>query len=633
MTRHPAATWSLGLLGCLPAAWAAPPTPDTVQTLEPVVITGTRTEHRVSDSPVDVQLITDTDIRRSGARDVAELLEREGGVYVSRQAGRGTRIEMQGLASEHVLILINGQRVIGRINGAIDLTRLRVAQIQRIEIVKGPSSALYGSDALGGVINIITREPETGGVASVRIDDRHQGDLFAFGGWRGEQLGTTITAGYSRLRTYDLDADSAGEDGVDGVSRYASGTLDWQATERASLGLYGAYSLDDTQRLDGGTGGSRYDTIKRIEEARLQLTPRLRLGGHTDLRVDLGYQRYFDQYLQIQQNGDDHTDEQTLDQIGQLGLQIDHLSGRHLITVGLEHQIETLEADRLEGDGERDRQALFLQDDLALFDGVLTLVPGLRYDRDSLFGDQWSPKLAARLDITQHWLLRLGYGHGYRAPDFKQLLLRFENTAVGYRVDGNPDLLPERSRGLNIGSTWLPSPSTSLALTAYHNRVDDLIELVLVEPGPPTIYSYRNVARARLTGADVQAQWRPWPSLQVRAGYGYLHSEDRDTGESLSGRPRHRANLALYLDRHRYALGLRGAWTGTRRFQVDVDSGGPPTAAGTAAAYTLLDARVEWRTWAPLHLATGIKNLFDEGDSRFLPIPPRTVYLELRRDF
>ena len=203
MTRHPAATWSLGLLGCLPAAWAAPPTPDTVQTLEPVVITGTRTEHRVSDSPVDVQLITDTDIRRSGARDVAELLEREGGVYVSRQAGRGTRIEMQGLASEHVLILINGQRVIGRINGAIDLTRLRVAQIQRIEIVKGPSSALYGSDALGGVINIITREPETGGVASVRIDDRHQGDLFAFGGWQSNVIQYDLSYIYICIYIYN----------------------------------------------------------------------------------------------------------------------------------------------------------------------------------------------------------------------------------------------------------------------------------------------------------------------------------------------------------------------------------------------------------------------------------------------
>ncbi len=633
MIRHPAATWSLGLLAGLPSAFAATPASDTVQTLEPVVVTGTRTEHRVSDSPVDVQLITETDIRRSGARDVAELLEREGGVYVSRQAGRGTRIEMQGLASEHVLILINGQRVIGRVNGAIDLTRLRVAQIQRIEIVKGPSSALYGSDALGGVVNIITRPPETGGTVALRADDRHQGDLFAFAGWRGDNLGTTLTAGYSRLRAYDLSPESAGEDGVDGVSRYASGSLDWQATDRASLGLYGAYSLDDTQRLDSGTGGARYDTIKRIEEARLQLTPRLRLGAQTDVRLDLGYQRYFDQYLQIQQNGDDQTDEETLDQIGQFGVQIDHLYGQHLITVGLEHQIETLEADRLEGDGERDRQALFLQDDLALFDGVLTLVPGLRYDRDSLFGDQWSPKLAARLDLTQDWLLRLGYGHGYRAPDFKQLLLRFENTAVGYRVDGNPNLQPERSRGLNIGTTWLPSPSTSLAVTAFHNRVDDLIELVLVEPGPPTIYSYRNVARALLTGADVQAQWRPWPSLQLRAGYGYLDSEDRDSGQALSGRPRHRANLALYLEQQRYALGLRGAWTGTRRFQVDVDSGGPPTAAGTAAAYTLLDARLEWRDFAPVHLATGIKNLLDEGDPRFLPIQPRTVYLELRRDF
>jgi outer membrane receptor for ferrienterochelin and colicins len=607
---------------------------DTPQVLDPIVVTGTRTEHRISDSPVDVQLITAEDIQHSGARDVAELLEREGGVHVARVAGRGTSIEIQGLSSEHVLILLNGQRVIGRINGAIDLTRLRVAEIERIEIVKGPSSALYGSDALGGVVNIITRQAANGGSVIARLDDSHQGDVFAFGGWSGDALRGQISGGYSRLRPYDLDDATPGDDAVDGVSRFASGQLDWNPSTRASLAAYGAYSLDDTQRVDSGTGGRVYDTIKRIEEVRAQVTPRMRIGAATDLRLDLGYQRYFDQYLQVQRNAEDGvTDEETLDEIGLLGLQVDHLAGRHLLTAGVEHQLETLEADRLESDGERDRQAVFVQDDFTLLDGALTLVPGLRYDRDSLFGHQWSPKFAARLDLTQNWLLRLGYGHGYRAPDFKQLLLRFENTAVGYRVDGNPDLRPERSRGLNIGTTWFANPTTSLSATAFHNRVEDLIEIVLTEPGPPTIYSYRNVSRAWLTGVDLQMQWRPLRSLQLRLGYSYLDSEDRDTGATLSGRATHRANAALYFEQPRYALGLRGTWVDEREFGVELDSGGPPTGAGIAGAYSLFDARTEWRRFAPLQIAAGVKNLLDEGDPRFLPIQPRSAYLEFRRDF
>lgn len=622
------------IVGLSPSIGLAQPADSEPQQLEPVVVTGTRTEHRIGDSPVDVQLITEEDIRRSGARDVAELLEREGGAYVTRVSGRGTSIEIQGLSSEHVLILINGQRVIGRINGAIDLTRLRVAEIERIEIVKGPSSALYGSDALGGVVNIITRKQTDGGSIITRLDDTHAGDAFAFGGWTGERLSGQISGGYSRLRPYDLDETTPGEDAVDGVSRFASGQLNWTASEAVSVSGYGAYSLDDTTRVDSGTGGRIYDTTKRIEEVRTQLTPRLRIGASTEVELSLGYQRYFDQYLQVQRNTTDGvTDEETLDEIGLGGVQINHLAGQHLITLGVEHQFETLEADRLDNNGERDRQAVFLQDDFALLGGALTLVPGLRYDRDSLFGDQWSPKFAARLDLTRDWLLRIGYGHGYRAPDFKQMLLRFENTAVGYRVDGNPDLEPERSRGFNIGTTWLPTATTSLTATLFHNRVEDLIEIVLVEPGPPTIYSYRNVARARLNGIDLQMQWRPVPSVQLRLGYGYLDSEDRDTGQPLSGRAEHRANAAVYYERTRYALGLRGTWIGEREFGVELDTGGPPTGAGTAEAYGLFDVRAEWRGFAPLHVAAGVKNLLDEGDPRFLPIQPRAAYLELRRDF
>ena len=117
-----------------------------------------------------MQVISAQTIAHSGARDLAELLQREGGVYVTPLAGRGTSIEIQGLSSDQVLILVDGRRMIGRIFGGIDLTRLRLDSIERIEIVKGPSSALYGADALGGVVNLISKRDGSGGVLSTRHD-------------------------------------------------------------------------------------------------------------------------------------------------------------------------------------------------------------------------------------------------------------------------------------------------------------------------------------------------------------------------------------------------------------------------------------------------------------------------------
>lgn len=619
-----------------PLATQAQPAQTKAATLDPIVVTGTRTEHRLSDSPVEVQLITAADIARSGARDVAELLEREGSVHVTRAAGRGTTIQIQGLSSEHVLILLNGRRLIGRINGAIDLTRIRVAEIERVEIVRGATSALYGSDALGGVVNIITRRGAEALSLTARSADDGALDVFGHGGWGDNKLTLQASGGFSRLVAYDLDDSTASEDGADSDASFFGLNGDWILNDAAELGVSFAYSLDDSERIDGGIGGGQFETNKRIEEIRGGVSPHFLLGYNTELRLDAYYHRYHDQFLQERTRSDAsrevNSDEETIDQIYAGSAQLDHQWGTHRLSIGGEYQFEELQADRLQTAAERDRQAVFIQDEWSLLDGRLTLVPGLRMDRDSQFGEALSPKVALRYDVTDSWLLRAGWGEGFRAPDFKQLQLRFENSAVAYRVDGNPNLEPEESSGFHLGTTWFASATASFYISAYHNDVSNLIQIEQIETGPPTIFTYNNVAEAELTGVDLQAQWRPWAPLQIKLGYGYLRSRDRDTGERLSGRPEHRANAALYWEKPSYALVLRGVWVGDRIFTVDT-SNGPPTPGGEADPYALFDLRAEWRGLHWAKLALGLDNLFDEGDPQYLAITPRTVYLEIQRAF
>lgn len=609
--------------------------------LEEVVVTGTRTEQPLSRAPVEVQLIGAKQIEQSGARDLAELLEREGGVYVSRVAGRGTSIEIQGLASDQVLILVDGRRMIGRVNGAIDLSRLRLDSVERVEIVKGPSSALYGADALGGVVNVITRrDARKDGSVTVRADINQAKEIGAQGGFAAGPVQARLSGGFLKLEPYDLDRSTPSEDGIDGENRNAGAEADWRINDGARLGLSANYGLDDSLRTDAGTGGRVFDTQKRIEEIRTGLAPRFTLAGGTRLSFDAYYNRYFDQFLQQQRGGDGSTDidEETLNQLYALGGQVDHRLGAHALSLGAEGSFEDLSADRLSERGERDRQSVYLQDDWSLYGGSLRLVPGLRYDRDSQFGQQLSPKMALRWDFAESAFLRAGFGKGFRAPDFKQLLLRFSNPAVGYRVDGNPDLDPERSTGYNLGLGWLPDPALSLSLAVYHNRVRDLIDIVQVsggQPSPnnPVVFTYVNVDRATLSGLDLQGRWKPWQPLEVQLGYGYLRSRDEDTDQPLSGRARHRANAALRWEQARWATQLRGVWVGKRVFNVELDTGGQPTGAGVSPDYALFDLRGEWRPWARWQFATGVENLLDEGEPRFLPIPPRSAYLEIRWSF
>ena len=127
--------------------------------LETVVVTGSRTEHLLAEAPVATQVITREDIEDSGAQNAADLIEEQPGISIERSY-RGSGVQLQGLDAKYVLVLVDGARIPGRIGGAIDLERISVENIERIEIVKGPSSALYGSDSLGGVVNIITRSSQ-----------------------------------------------------------------------------------------------------------------------------------------------------------------------------------------------------------------------------------------------------------------------------------------------------------------------------------------------------------------------------------------------------------------------------------------------------------------------------------------
>lgn len=611
----------------------APQTPSPIET---IVVTGTRTEHTLADSPVEVQLIDQRTIRNSGARDLAELLEREGGVYVSRSTGRGSGIEIQGLSGQQVLILLDGRRQIGRVFGSIDLTRLRLDGIERVEIVKGPTSALYGADALGGVVNVITRKggAEQGGNVSLRGDENDNLDVLGNAGFTlTESLKGQVSAGYLRTKPYDIDDSTLAEQGVDGRTRFGSGAVNWQVNDAASVDFYGAYSLEDTSRIDGGLNALQaYDTRKRVEEVRAGIAPRFVIGAETLLKFDGYFNRYYDQFLQQQRgNADNLIYQVTRNNLYAGNGQLDHRIGAHQLSVGGEYQFEELESDRLEQGGERDRESVFLQDEWTL--GNLVLVPGLRYDRDSQYGDQLSPKFALRYDIMADLFVRAGYGRGYRAPDFKELLLRFSNPSVGYVVEGNPDLKPEKSAGYNAGITWQPARTASIALSLYHNDVDDLIQII-EDPDPnrpqTQVFSYDNVAKAKLSGFDLQTRWQPWQPLNLQLGYGYLRSRDEETGDRLSGRPSHKANAMIRYEPSVYAVQLRGVWIGDRLFAVDLDSGGPPTPGGKADAYALLDARAEWNAWHGLTLSLGVDNLLDEGNEHYLPIAPRAAYLEAR---
>ncbi|MCE9669379.1 TonB-dependent receptor [Myxococcus stipitatus] len=595
------------------------------------VVTASRTQERLGDTPVATEVITRAEIVASGSRDAAELLAAHPGVEVV-QNFTGASLRVQGLGPEYVLVLVDGERVGGRVAGSVDLSRLSLEDVEQVEIVKGPSSVLYGSDAVGGVVNFITRKARRPLGAELRVSygglDRL--DLDGTGEARGESWGLRLTGGLQRRASYDLDTADVGTTGstLDGFDLSASGDL----KTRGAMTLEGSAGFSRrTQRgVDLGVAGAVFDRASRDNNLTGRLAPSWRLGSGATLRVEGSYAHFQRTYLRDQRRASAlDTVEKTKEQQGRLGVQLDARVGeRHAFVVGTEALGEWLVADRLggSGKGDRGRFSVYAQDSWTLWTGPrLVVVPGARVDVDTQFGTAVTPRLAAKLDPLSWLTLRGSHGWGYRAPGFQELLLDFENPTVGYTVRGNPDLKPERSRSLSFSTEVRPSDASLVWASAYQHSLRDMIGTSLEQDGELQRFTYVNVSRARVRGGELGVRQRlPW-RLSLEVTYSLTDGWDEELDRSLEGQPRHRFTSQATWRHREWGLETwaRASLVGKRPFYHDTDGDGLANPY-EADPYVTLDARVAWRVREQLQLFVLGTNLADAGNATDLPIPPRT---------
>jgi outer membrane receptor for ferrienterochelin and colicins len=609
------------------------PPPEDILELPTVVVTGTRTERPASRSPVAVDVITRKAIERSGAEDLAELLEESAGVQVARTF-RGAGVRLMGFDEKHVLVLVDGVRAVGRTDGVLDLARYTAENIERVEIVRGPASALYGSEALGGVIHVITRKSDTplqadfsGAYGSVGT-----GDVSGHLGASGTLGRIALSAGWHRAAAFRIDPSSVATSGSAFDTFQAQTRGELRPTAAFSLGARLAYWQRRSHGVDIGAGSATYDRRNTTETLEATLSPTWRLGANTILKATLGYSLFRDQFL-YDQRGADAQDQfqETHEQLAQATLQLEHTLRTSLIaTFGAEVLDERLTTERLQGGaGARQRLAPYAQLEWRVA-RWLEVVPGLRADFDSQFGNSVSPKLNLRLDPAPQVVIRASGGLGFRAPSFKELLLQFSNPSAGYLIRGNPALRPETSMGFLLSAEARPNSQATFSLTLFRNDLDNLIfpsTTGAAGPGAPTQYRYENIARAHTQGLELTARLTLPRGLSLDLGYSLWASEDEERHRALEGRPLHRGTLAL-----RYALGrygfdalMRCAIVGSRPFYEDPDGDGVD-ATRHAAPYVQLDLRVSKRLGRHLSIFAGADNLTNAGDARYLPLSPRGIY-------
>lgn len=583
--------------------------------LNEVVVTGTGTYHRLKDTPVPVEVITAKEINNTGSLNFEDALAELSTSIATKGA---YNIVMSGLRNKQILILVDGKRLSGDVGGDNDLERIDMSNIKRVEIVKGGASSLYGSEAMGGVINIITNTPQTTMdlMSATRISKYGEFNQNTNLGFKmGKFVSQTTyqrrqTEGW-QLSNYEIKSlskptrDTLVETGKQAMAAYKSNTISqkfmYNPTKKSSIYTKGVYFDKKTDRPHADYV---YDMFYKDYN--------FALGGDYHFRKHVNYitfDSYFDNYEYYKdylkksgkfEAGDrDLTKRQCL--LNTTAKGIFSLGDNNKLNTGLDFMNEYMKnPESLAESKSAYSIAFYAQDEIKVIER-LSVVAGFRVIHHETFKNKFNPKLSAMYSLD-HFNFRASYAAGFRAPNLQELYYdKISGTMVS---QGNIDLKPERSNYFSLNTEYM-SDHFTFSITGYVNTIKDIIDRQVQpltpedeEGGIKTRYMYNNVSKARSQGVDVTMNAFLGEGFSLGLSYSYLDARNRVDNTPLFGSSRHtgivNANWMRQWKNYRLNVNLNG------RLQSEV-------------YYSDMDAR-PFQLWnlATSHSFTNVKNLIIE---------------------
>ena len=591
--------------------------------LQEVVVTGTGTQHLLRKAPVQTEVITHRELEQYAGRSIEEILGGLSASFAFSEDDMGSQMQMNGLGNSYILILVDGKRMHGDNGGQNDLGLIDPARIDHIEIVKGAASALYGSDAIAGVINIITRKPQRG----LQIDNETRGG--SYGDLR-QHNGIGVTIGplqsYTNLHYRRTDGwqNTATEDPTqiggriinDSKNKTVNKNQLWQLSERLSLHLQegmeayaegmlyhkriyrpnGKYSFADVHGYD-----LSYNDNAMAAGWQWQMPQGMLFTA------DVTWNRHAYYYDYTSENGWIVEGEDPAHPLiyfqGDRALQADQrramaqlkavlpLPAHQRLSVGYDYRYDWLKAPlRIDEERATDwTQALYAQDEWNPTER-LNVTAGLRLDDNKQFGLHLTPKVSAMYNLG-HFILRASWAQGFKSPTPKEQHYRYVRDMGGVRLYlGNTGLKPQTSNYFSLSGEYRPG-KVSICLTGYYNKVEKMINLVTIPatqaPGdlilqyqPAFVRQYQNLEDAHTAGLDLSVKWNVTPALSIGANYSLLDAvgnvNDEELGQmrriTIDGTAHHKGSLyATWQHRfsrdYRLGIGLYGRASSTRHYE------------------------------------------------------------------
>ena len=646
-----------------------------VYSFDEVVVTATRTENDVKKVPASTQVITQEDIKRGGATSVRNALSMYANIFQkSKVRGGGHDIIIRGMETKHSLVMVNGRRISNEadasgLGNAMSLDRININDVEKIEIVRGPSSALYGSEAMGGVLNIITKPSKEQtlltGLEHTSEDTSHwwHADTGRIG-----NFSMTLDARFNKINR--SMPDTATESDPYGTAQTYNASLNYYVNDHSYVNAYMDY-YSQHLKTDMGTPAMKPITLT-TSSGKMSLSGQAMLegtgskafkqknygiswNGKTD-KNDWQIQAYmskfnwsttsntkvlgsippagmegmFNYLLQKKNTYDFNHDEHNMWAIeGRDSLRVnDH----HRVTFGAEYVKDKVAGTGLgsNGDGVHSitengktksssektlsSYAAYLQDEIEY--GKWFIVPAIRYDHHSAYGSHTSPKIGVTYNATDHFRIKANYGDGFKAPSVSQLYYDLDmemGRGNWVHLTGNPNLKPEKSKSWDLGVEAEFGKGYG-SLTYFDNDVDNLI--ASIPKGKDSkgynLYRYENVNKARIKGLENTLGYRFNDTLEFKVTSTLLDAKDTSAGKDLTQRARLSQIYQLIYDDHKDT-----GWSAVLWNQLDykfVTGKAWESGESVKKSYSLTNFSLTRKVNKDTRVYGSVQNIFDKKD-------------------
>lgn len=557
------------------------------QMLDEIIVTSNRSETKKWDATVPIKTVSKRYIRLSGSLKLQDILQEQTGITIMNSSLSGSLvgypnpfgqgIQMEGLDPSYTAILIDGEPLIGRNAGILKLGRIATGNISQIEIAKGPTSCLYGSEALAGVINIISEKP-----SKEELDLQ----LYASG---NSTLSQTVS--YSNLihktglqvfvnryasEGYDLDNTVYGKT----VDPYRDWNINIKLNSTLSKKidlLVSCKNYDSKQSNDYQIFWQNNPTIVNGYTTERDQTLFTQLKGQLNKNSSIQTRIYFDKYKNqsyVNLKNTDYTfDETSFDQtIIKPEIQFENKGAFHKYIIGAGAYLETIDASRYAGKKELQTNYAFSQNEWYILNKRIIFNAGIRIDKRNDFDLNASPRISLAYKPSQHFKFTASAGYGFKAPDFRHMYLSLNNSQIGYSLIGNnilseqlaimqqngilnnglditpylnlPALLPEKSFGTSISANYRDK-LLNVELDIFRNDISNLIDVYLLpftKSNNGQIYSYRNINNIYTQGLNAEIKINLLQNLALSTGYQYLEAKDKSVLDLINNQKIYKRN-------------------------------------------------------------------------------------------